>query len=164
MVERYQRNPNTKCTVCAKPIYRRPIELEAAKGKAFCGKVCFGISCRKEIACTVCGKLILAGLNKKTCSRACANTHREGIKYKINRPRDKVHESRALKLALIRERGTKCGRCSYNKPEILQVHHKNRDRKNNSLDNLELICPNCHYEEHYLEKSWLKNQKHGGVA
>ena len=23
------------------------------------------------------------------------------------------------------------------------------------LENLELICPNCHGEEHYLENSWL---------
>jgi len=30
---------------------------------------------------------------------------------------------------------------------------------------LELICPNCHFEEHYLEKSWLKDIiKKGGVG
>ena len=34
--------------------------------------------------------------------------------------------------------------------------HKERNRENNNLNNLELICPNCHYEEHLLEKSWLK--------
>ena len=118
---------------------------------------CYGIACRKEAPCVVCGKLILAGLNKKTCSRSCANTSREGIKYKINRPRDKVVSQRALKVRLIEVRGIQCGRCGYSKIEILHVHHKDRNRGNNNLDNLELICPNCHYEEHYLEKSWLKN-------
>jgi hypothetical protein len=59
-------------------------------------------------------------------------------------------------LRLLEERGNSCARCAYNKYEILQVHHKDRDRNNNKLDNLELICPNCHYEEHLLEKSWLK--------
>lgn len=27
---------------------------------------------------------------------------------------------------------------------VLQVEHKDGDRFNNSLDNLELLCPNCH--------------------
>ena len=62
-------------------------------------------------------------------------------------------------------KGRKCERCSYNKYEILQVHHKNKDRNDNNIDNLELICPNCHFEEHYLEKSWLKDIiKKGGVG
>lgn len=132
-------------------------------GNVFCSLVCRGLSCRKEKPCVVCGKLILAGLNKSTCSRACSNTNRTGIKYHLGSPRDKVKSQQALKIRLLKERGKICERCGYDKYEILQVHHKNRDRNNNELSNLELICPNCHYEEHFLEKSWLKN-KFGGVA
>lgn len=102
--------------------------------------------------------MILAKFHKKTCSRACSNTHREGIRYKINSPRDKVKSLQALKLRLLKERGMFCERCSYNKYEILQVHHKDRNRDNNDLVNLELICPNCHYEEHFLAKSWLRKE------
>ncbi|MCC6934479.1 MAG: HNH endonuclease [Candidatus Yanofskybacteria bacterium] len=65
---------------------------------------------------------------------------------------------KALKMRLLRERGRTCERCGYDKPEILQVHHKDRDRSNNDLANLALICPNCHYEEHYLERSWLRKR------
>lgn len=44
-----------------------------------------------------------------------------------------------------------CNRCGYDKyVGILEVHHINRDRSNNSLSNLEILCPNCHQEEHYL--------------
>jgi 5-methylcytosine-specific restriction endonuclease McrA len=75
----------------------------------------------------------------------------------MNRPHDKVVSQRLLKLRLLELRGQQCERCRYSKYEILQVHHKDRNRQNNELSNLELICPNCHYEEHYLEKSWLKN-------
>ncbi len=107
---------------------------------------------RKETPCVVCGKLIMAGLNKKTCSRSCANINRTGINYKIGSPRDKVKSQQALKVRLLKERGGSCERCGYNKYEILQVHHKNRNRDDNILSNLELICPNCHYEEHYLKK------------
>jgi hypothetical protein len=152
MAEQYKRNPNTKCMVCSKPIYRRPKEIERNKGCIFCSMVCYGISCRKEIPCNICGKLILSSLNKKTCSRSCANKQRAGIQYKINSPRDKVKSQRALKIRLLEIRDRKCERCNYSKYEILQVHHKDRNRKNNSFDNLEIICPNCHYEEHYLEK------------
>ncbi|MEK7572416.1 MAG: hypothetical protein AAB493_00975 [Patescibacteria group bacterium] len=118
---------------------------------------CCGIFNRKERPCVVCGKLILAGLNKKTCSRSCSNKHRTGIRYKTGRPKDKVKLFRVLKVKLLEERGKKCEHCNYRKYEILQVHHKDRDRNNNKLNNLELICPNCHYEEHFLKNSWLKN-------
>lgn len=156
MTEQYKRNPNTKCSICNKPIYRRPVELKKNNGRVFCGMACYGLSCRKENPCIICGKPILAGLNKKTCSRSCANKHRSGIQYKINRPHDKVVAERSLKIRLIKERGKKCERCGFDKFEILQTHHKDKNKHNNDLNNLELICPNCHFAEHYLEKSWLK--------
>lgn len=47
-----------------------------------------------------------------------------------------------------------CIGCGYDKlPEILEVHHKNHNRKDNTLENLEFLCPNCHQEHHYLTKS-----------
>ena len=157
MSEKYNRTPNTKCIVCKSPIYRRPNEQRKNDGRAFCSMICYGISCRKEKPCIVCGKMILGRFNKKTCSRACANINRTGIKYHLGSPRDKVKSQQALKIRLLNARGKNCERCGYNKHEILQIHHKDRNRSNNNLDNLQLICPNCHYEEHYLEKSWLKD-------
>jgi hypothetical protein len=154
--EPYKRKPNTKCSICGKEIYRRPVQIKG--GRVFCGLVCRGFSCRKEIPCSVCGKLILSGLNKKTCSRACANIQRTGIKYHLGNPKSKVKYQQGLKLRLLEARGKKCERCDYSKYEILQVHHKDKNRKNNDLKNLLLICPNCHYEEHLLEKSWLRKK------
>ena len=153
----YQRKPNINCLVCKTPIYRRPVEIQRNGGRVFCSMMCYGVSSRKEIPCKICGSPILAGLNKKTCSRSCANKNRVGIKYGDHRPKDKVVSQRALKIRLLAIKGKACERCGYNKFEILNIHHKDRNRNNNSIDNLELICPNCHFEEHYLEKSWLKN-------
>jgi hypothetical protein len=154
--EQHKRHPNIKCIICGKEIYKRPFEIRAKKGRVFCSPVCYGISCRKEKPCAICKKPILSGLHKKTCSRACANIQRTGIKYHLGSPRDKVKYQKGLKIRLLKERGKKCERCDYNKYEILQVHHKDKNRKHNELSNLELICPNCHYEEHLLEKSWLR--------
>lgn len=156
MIEQYHRKPNTKCSVCGKQIYRKPYQIRLNRGRVFCSIECYGISNRKEIPCIICGKLILAGKNKKTCSRGCANTLRSGIKYRQGGPKDKVKSYQALKTRLLKLRGSMCERCEYKKVEILQVHHRDKNHANNCLENLELICPNCHYEEHYLEKSWLK--------
>jgi hypothetical protein len=52
-----------------------------------------------------------------------------------------------------------CEKCGYNKiPQILEVHHKDRNRKNNDILNLQILCSRCHDEEHYLTNTgkWLK--------
>ena len=155
MSESYKRKPNTACLICAKPIYKRPVEIK--RGRVFCSSECYGIANRKETPCIVCGTPILASANAKTCGRACANKHRTGIRYKIGSPKDKVKDQRALKLRLLASRGERCERCKYDKKEILNVHHTDRNRKNSDLSNLELLCPNCHAEEHYLKDSWISD-------
>ncbi|MFZ2303909.1 MAG: hypothetical protein WAV98_03955 [Minisyncoccia bacterium] len=114
MAEKYKRNPNTQCSICAKPVYKRPQQIRLNKGKVFCGQSCFGISCRREVPCVVCGKLILSGLHKKTCSKSCSNTHSAGIKYSGRGLQDKVKSQQALKVRLLKDRGTICERCGYN--------------------------------------------------
>lgn len=155
-MEEYTRNPNTFCKICKTAIYRRPCELERSRGSVYCNSACYGKASRKETPCIVCQQPILASKNKKTCSRACANVNRTGIIYRTGARKDKVKTQRALKMRLLEARGKTCERCGYTKVEILHVHHKNRNHNDNSLQNLELICPNCHYEEHYLEKNWLR--------
>ncbi len=100
------RNPNTHCIICNKAIYRRPKEIRTNRGNVFCSSKCYGRFNRRESPCIVCGTPILAHFHKKTCSRACANKHRTGIRYKLFLPRkDKVKNERILKLRLLRLRG-----------------------------------------------------------
>ena len=153
MHKEHERNPNTKCLVCSKPIYRRPVEIK--RGRVFCSQECYGVALRKETPCIVCGTPIQAHENKKTCSRSCANKNRAGVHYRTGSLKDKVKDQRTVKLRVFATKGEKCERCSYSKKEILNVHHKDRNKNNNDLDNLELLCPNCHAEEHYLGNSWV---------
>ncbi|KKW32355.1 MAG: hypothetical protein UY77_C0026G0008 [Candidatus Uhrbacteria bacterium GW2011_GWA2_53_10] len=149
VVKQYQRHPNTICHVCKTPVYRRPIEIKRNRGRVFCSMICYGISCRKEMPCSVCGRPILSGLNKKTCSRSCANHRRTGMKYHLNRPKDKVVSQKALKMRLLKERGMACERCGLQTYQILQVHHKDRNRRNRP----------------YKEKSWMNTGlMRGGVG
>ena len=47
------------------------------------------------------------------------------------------------------ECGTKCEKCGFDAyPQILGVHHKDHNKNNNSIDNLAVLCPNCHSMEH----------------
>lgn len=151
----YIRHPNTNCLICSKPIYKRKSQVERNSGHVFCSVICYSKFNIREKPCLVCGNLIRAGLNKKTCGRSCANIHRAGIKYKLNRPRDKAVDQRRIKLKLFALRGEICEQCGYDKREVLHIHHLDRNRQNKKFNNLKLLCPNCHYEEHYLKKSWF---------
>ena len=48
----------------------------------------------------------------------------------------------------LKERNYTCESCGLkewlNNPIPLEMHHKDGDRTNNSLDNLQCLCPNCH--------------------
>lgn len=59
---------------------------------------------------------------------------------------------------LIALRGRKCERCGneewLGQPINLEIHHKNGDRSDNELSNLEILCPNCHsYTETFCYKT-----------
>lgn len=49
---------------------------------------------------------------------------------------------------LVALRGQECENCHLTswlgQPINLEIHHKDGDRSNNELDNLQLLCPNCH--------------------
>lgn len=54
----------------------------------------------------------------------------------------------SLRPHLLKERGNKCEVCNnthwLDKEIKLEIHHVDGDRTNNELNNLQLLCPNCH--------------------
>lgn len=55
----------------------------------------------------------------------------------------------------------KCERCGLSSwlgsPIPLEVHHKDGNRNNNTLENFELLCPNCHaFTDSYRGKNCAK--------
>lgn len=83
----------------------------------------------------------------------------QGLKNKKNAPNYKTVEeyikqdfvkSHILKQKLIKEKlkENKCEICGLSewlgKPIPLELHHKNCNHYDNSLDNLQILCPNCH--------------------
>ncbi len=155
-----ERKPNTTCSMCKKTIYRRPIQIKS--GNVYCSSLCCGKHQRISRVCTVCGKTYF-GI-KRTCSRECANKSRTGISYTRTRPSDKANKSKILKEKIAHEHGGVCGRCGEKNYAILQVHHKHERHRGGAdiLDNLELLCPNCHMS-HHLGHSLFQKGKNAKV-
>ena len=51
-----------------------------------------------------------------------------------------------------------CGLSTWlDKPIALELHHKDGDRRNNTIENYELLCPNCHaFTDSYRGKNATK--------
>lgn len=136
------------CLGCGKSF--RVGQHRAATAK-FCSYACNFNSKRKVVACQVCGKLQFRPASRKdyrttTCSMEC-----RGIATRLLQPRSKLIQSvgRWLRRNGLME---KCERCGYDEePRILVRHHRDRNRANNSLGNIECLCPNCHALEHLGE-------------
>lgn len=116
----------------------------------FCNQKCFGEYFRKQIqvACEYCGEVFhkRPAYFKETkhhyCSRACFALARL---TKVITPRqDRNLRAKLLQRGLINI----CERCGFNISSILQIHHRDKNHSNNKMDNLEILCPNCHALEH----------------
>ena len=155
-----KRRPNCSCHVCDQRIYRRPAQIQ--NGKVYCSSKCTGIDQRKENICSVCKKRYVGG--KQTCSRSCANKSRTGITYTREGKFNKAYQGSLLKEKVARKRGGVCERCDMNNYAILQIHHKKERHKGGTdrLNNLELLCPNCH-ATHHLGKSLFDLKKDATV-
>ena len=43
----------------------------------------------------------------------------------------------------------KCDLCGNDDFSVLAVHHKDMNHKNSNIDNLQILCANCHYRIHF---------------
>ena len=134
----------TACEICGEVFSH--IASRANKAK-YCSRKCYHKAQSQkgtvEYTCAHCGvKFLDAPSHKrKYCSRKCVNK----ASKKVWNP----DFSTVRKQMLCRGMLTACQRCGFSShQQILGVHHKDRNRNNNTLDNLEVLCPNCHSVEH----------------
>jgi len=111
-----------------------------------------------DVECAYCGKKFHKPPNKQKLSRSglyfCCREHKDlaqrigGIKaIQPDHYRNGVHYT----VQAFRHLANKCNRCGYDEEvRILNVHHRDYNRDNNQLDNLEILCPNCHAIEHRI--------------
>jgi hypothetical protein len=140
-----QKKVSLVCIVCAKPfkvIYHR-------KNKAkYCSRQCYyqgqkGTGSIEKV-CQICGTTYRTSPSKTHGKRFCSAECR-GISQ---RKREHAWPTSARR-RVMKDRPHACELCGYSDhPEILVVHHVN-GRINHRMDNLQLLCPNCHAIVHF---------------
>jgi len=100
----------------------------------------------KYYECLNCGK----GVHNKYCSSKCQHEYKKNETYKKIENGDTSLYQKQYKLYLIYRFGEKCMKCGWNETNLItkkipiELEHKDGNSENNKLDNLELLCPNCH--------------------
>jgi hypothetical protein len=84
-------------------------------------------------------------------------------KHSWSRPYEEMGNE-AVKRRLLYERGHRCEQCGVgdvwnNKPLMVELDHINGDNKNNKVDNLRLLCPNCHSQTPTFRARNIKTNK-----
>lgn len=104
-------------------------------------------SCGKERKITP-AKFRKSKSGKHFCSRKCAA--KENNKEGKDHP-NYTNGRATYRVAKLRVSDLSCEDCGNDDKRVLEVHHKDHDKNNNSLDNLIVLCANCHKIRHYEE-------------
>jgi 5-methylcytosine-specific restriction endonuclease McrA len=51
-----------------------------------------------------------------------------------------------------------CEACETTDTTVLVVHHIDEDRQNNSDENLQTLCSNCHHRTHWTDSAMREKQ------
>ncbi|MBI3632980.1 MAG: HNH endonuclease [Candidatus Vogelbacteria bacterium] len=147
-----------QCLVCKKKIWIKASYIQRGWGK-YCSKRCQAKAQRNGqwLHCDYCEKLIYrtpkdfvrSESKKFFCSVGCHCAWENKNRRSGENAPNWIAGQRVYKNLLIRA-GIKriCGQCRLRDERVLVAHHRDRNRRNNRLDNLEWLCMNCHYLEH----------------
>jgi endogenous inhibitor of DNA gyrase (YacG/DUF329 family) len=149
---------NIHCKQCDKLIispYR--------KHSSFCSSSCAAIHNNKKrtklsFTCPICGTIFNKRYHSGFCSTKCLNIskYNEFIKKWLNKEISGSYNGNdhsvnlKIKRFLFEKFNHKCQKCGWDKINTftnkipLTIHHIDGDCTNSFLDNLELLCPNCH--------------------
>ena len=112
-------------------------------------------------SCEWCGK---ATNNFRFCSYFCSNEAK-----KKNKLDEWLVEGKPIKYYIIKNHlatlhGYCCSICGISdwngKPIVLELEHKDGNHKNNLIENLSLICPNCHSQTDTYKAKNKGNGRH----
>jgi len=143
-----------KCEICGKAFYVKPYHAKKGWGR-FCS-----IKCRTKgqvkgrwLKCDCCAKPVWrtprdfkkSKRNKFFCSVGChCSWENTNVRFGVNAPNWIAGESVYRDLMHRYKIPYKCAKCGISDKRVLIVHHKDENRKNNSVSNLERLCCNCH--------------------
>lgn len=167
------------CLVCEKPFDAKLKEHNRGNAK-YCSLSCSSKRKRKEqipnLVCSYCNESFYRPESKKNNSQSglyfCCREHKD-LAQRLENGLLEIqpsHYGTGVGLHNYRQKafdakGEKCEKCGYcEHVEILEVHHIDRDRNNNDLSNLEVLCPNCHMWTHYENNDGRYKKNFGALV
>lgn len=120
--------------------------------RKYCGQKCFRLDTKINKTCrvceakiqssrTYCDECMVGGNSKFKIKQWLSGEWSGGTSRKL---------SNTIRNYLLKINDYKCSKCGYDKTHpddgntILEINHINGDGSDHSLENLEVICPNCH--------------------
>ncbi len=144
-----QRNVPKICIVCGAEYLSC---IQHAKKTKYCGKRCAEIQSKitrmkEKRTCQHCGAAFYRPSTYSKKQKYCSVKCYADVLTKETSPQT------AYRIKAFSYKDRVCERCGYREiPEILVIHHQDRDRTNNGIENLVVLCPNCHEAEHFLKR------------
>lgn len=153
LIQKYYKDPR-KCLICGKPLPFRKRKYR------FCSHNCSATYYnlqrgKREFECCFCGKKFSergGGGHRKFCSMKCSQEYTKNNtiqKFLQNQKTTKMLTGSILRF-LKNKANNKCQKCGWSEinPKTgnvpVQINHKDGNSENNLLENLEVLCPNCH--------------------
>lgn len=159
------------CAFCKKQAISRTRGKKKAK---YCSHKCAYLGQRKRIkvSCHVCKKDVLRTKSKLKnsssglyfCSRKCKNKAQSlkfGCKEIMPNHYGTSKGRENYKNLIKNKKNPHCKDCNEKRRYLLLIHHKDGDKRNNTLKNLEILCGNCHIRRHLVKSDcgWVYNPR-----
>lgn len=107
-------------------------------------------------ACLECGVESWIQKRRQFCSLRCSRLGGNNPAWKGDAAKPTSARQRAHRIDIDR---SICERCGVE--GVHHRHHKDENTYNNSLDNLEILCAQCHGKEHMTGQTRSQGEKHG---
>lgn len=141
-----------KCTVCNSIFTKQKRQLNEY---GTCSQQCTSVAKGNSLVCTCdhCGNLFFKSKSKAERSKSgkvfcCRDCKDAAQTYMSDIQPAHYGTSSNYRILAFKHYKPVCSRCGYENIAALEVHHIDSNRDNNSIENLKILCANCHTLTH----------------
>lgn len=140
-----------KCECCGKDFLKERKNIKRSKHH-YCSIDCANKKKQELhsiiVKCSYCGKEFKKSLSKLKnsksglyfCSKECKNNAQRCESNILN----KNYSRKNYRITAFLYKEHKCECCGNSDKRVLEIHHKNFNHKDNRIENLMIVCANCH--------------------